>query len=239
MSDVKSATILIVDDHPMFRFGLTHFLQPNPNLKIIEAKTQQEATVALREHKIDLAIVDISLPDGSGLELIRHHRHNNSKTRWLVLSVYSEPFHQNRARRVGANGFLGKRAVEAELMQAVNALLDGKDFPPGFESVRPDEVAELESLSEREMTVFRLISEGNSIEQIAKSLSRSRKTINAIRDRIRGKLTIRSSAELTRYATQWYLSQEHKGGVSAPRMKSLSGDNLEKSDSTSDDESVL
>ena len=216
-----SATVLIVDDHPMFRFGVSHFLRPYPNLAVIEATSQLEATVALREHQVDLAIVDISLPDGSGLELIRHHRALHTRTKWLIYSVYSETFHQKRARRVGANGFLSKRAGKEDLLRAVENLLDGKDFPPGFEASSNSESAELEMLSEREMTVFRLISEGNSVEQIANSLARSRKTINAIRDRIRGKLSIRSSAELTRYATQWYLSQHENEGVVPPRIQYL------------------
>lgn len=216
MTEVKSSTILVVDDHPMFRLGVSHFLQPNSKFHIVEAKSQQEANVAFRTHSIDLAIVDISLPDGSGFELIRHQKAQHRNTRWLVLSVFSEPFHRMRAQQVGANGFLSKRAVQDELLQAVTDLLAGKDFPRGFESVF-DAKSELESLSDRELTVFRQISEGNSVEQIANSLSRSRKTINAIRDRIRAKLGIGSSAELTRFATQWYISQAEPG---PPRMKS-------------------
>lgn len=218
MSNSKSTTILIVDDHPMFRLGVSHFLQPNPTWQVIEAKSQQDATIALREHPVDLAIVDISLPDGSGLELIRHQRTQHIQTRWLVLSVYSEQFHQMRAREAGANGFLSKRAVQAELIQAVTALLNGEDFPTGFQDVVHEDHGELEALTEREMTIFRLISEGNSVEQIATSLSRSRKTINAIRDRIRAKLSVGSSAELSRLATQWYLSQAEGG---PPPMKHL------------------
>lgn len=219
MTEAKSSTILVVDDHPMFRLGVSHFLQPNSRFKVIEAKSQQEANVAFRAHEIDLAIVDISLPDGSGFELIRHQKSQHKNTRWLVLSVFSEPFHQMRAQQVGANGFLSKRAVQDELLQAVTELLAGNDFPPGFESTY-DATSELEALSDRELTVFRLISEGNSVEQIANSLSRSRKTINAIRDRIRAKLGIGSSAELTRFATQWYISQAEPG---PPRMKSDDG----------------
>lgn len=211
MNTLKSGTILVVDDHPMFRLGVCHFLQPNPELTVIEATSQSEANAALREHDIDLAIVDISLPDGSGLELIRNQRAQHSKIRWLVLSVYSEPFHQRRARRAGANGFLSKRAVEVELMQAVTALLNGNDYPRGFESRGDDGDTELSILSEREMTIFRLIAEGRSVEQIATSLSRSRKTVNAIRDRIRAKLGIASSAELSRFATHWYISQSENG----------------------------
>lgn len=217
----KQSTILVVDDHPMFRLGVSQFLQPHSAFNIVEAMSQQAANVAFRNNEIDLAIVDISLPDGSGLELIRNQKSQHKKTRWLVLSVYSEPFHQLRARQAGANGFLSKRVVQSELLQAVNTLLNGQDFPPGFEdkydSKSGDASADLEILSERELTVFRLISEGFSVEQIANSLSRSRKTINAIRDRIRAKLGIGSSAELTRFATQWYISQAEPPGP--PPMK--------------------
>lgn len=214
--DPKSKTILIVDDHPMFRLGVTHFLEPHSAWKILEATSQQDASVVLRENKIDLAIVDISLPDGSGLELIRNQRSQHKQTRWLVLSVHSEKLYQMRARDAGAQGFLSKRAVQSELIQAVTAILDGDDFPTGFRDMPNSHAGDLKALTEREMTIFRLISEGLSVEQIATSLSRSRKTINAIRDRIRAKLRIRTSAELSRLATQWYLSQAEN---SPPPMK--------------------
>ena len=205
MMETDSTTILVVDDHPMVRLGLTHLLQSHADWQVCEATCQQDASVVLRENKIDLAIVDISLPDGSGLELIRNQKAHHRSTRWLVLSVYYEPYYQMRARTAGAHGFLSKRAVQSELVQAVTALLDGKDFPEGFQT-RVSERSDLESLTEREMTIFRLIAEGATVEQIANSLSRSRKTINAIRDRIRAKLNISSSQELSRYATQWYFS---------------------------------
>lgn len=218
----QQATILVVDDHPMFRLGVSQFLQPSNSFRVLEAMSQQEANVVFRNHEIDLAIVDISLPDGSGLELIRHQKSQRKSTRWLVLSVHTDTFHQTRARHAGANGFLGKRAVQAALLDAVKALLDGRDYPTGWEHANvgkyKDEAEQqmLQMLSERELTVFRLISEGNTVEQIANSLSRSRKTINAIRDRIRAKLGIGSSVELTRFATEWYLSQAEGG---PPRMK--------------------
>lgn len=211
MTASRSVTVLVVDDHPMFRLGVAHLLQPNPEIRVIEATCQSEASVMLREHSVDLAIVDISLPDGSGLELIRNQRTQHKNTRWLVFSVYNESYYLSRARRAGAHGFIGKSAVQGELMEAVTTLLNGGEFPFGFETRADNSESEFESLSEREMTIFRLIGEGLSVEKIANSLSRSRKTVNAIRDRIRAKLGIRSSAELSRFATQWYLSQEHSG----------------------------
>ena len=210
---MTSTTILVVDDHQLIRLGVSHFLQPASSVfEVVEARSQEEADTILANGNVDLAIVDISLPDGSGLELIRANKSKCVETKWLVLSAYSETYHQIRARRAGANGFLSKRALTSELMDAVNALLGGQDYPDDFGQIL-DRYGEstgsqdLHQLSEREMTVFRLISEGLSVEQIALALSRSRKTINAIRDRIRAKLNVRSSAELSRFATQWYLSQ--------------------------------
>ena len=211
MSNSPSGTVLIVDDHPMFRLGVAHFLRPNPSLNVLEATSHAEANEALRSNHIDLAIVDISLPDGSGLELIREHRGTGAKTRWLVMSVHNGLFHKRRARRAGANGFLGKQAVKPEIMEAVTRLLAGKDFPDGFALITEESESELGSLSEREFTVFRQIAEGKTVEEIATSLDRSRKTINAIRDRIRAKLGIPSSAQLSRFATQWHLDQHHIG----------------------------
>ena len=216
----QPAMILVVDDHPMFRLGVSQFLQPQTSFEVVEAMSQQAANVVLRNHAIDLAIVDISLPDGSGLELIKHQKNQHKQTRWLVLSVHTDTFYQTRARQAGANGFLSKSVIQDDLLKAVNALLSGKDYPVGWERapgrLSQTEQQPLEALSQRELTVFRLIAEGNTVEKIANGLSRSRKTINAIRDRIRAKLGIGSSAELTRFATQWYLSQAHS---SVPKMK--------------------
>lgn len=234
----QPATILVVDDHPMFRLGVAQFLQPQTSFDVVEAMSQQAANVVFRNQEIDLAIVDISLPDGSGLELIKHQKSQHKQTRWLVLSVHTDTFYQTCARQAGANGFLSKNVLQDDLLNAVNALLSGKDYPAGWEQ-SPGRTSEtdrqpLETLSQRELTVFRLIAEGNTVEKIANGLSRSRKTINAIRDRIRAKLGIGSSAELTRFATQWYLSQAHAG---VPEMKfnpSSSRDALTESGEDSD-----
>lgn len=222
----KASTILVVDDHPLFRLGVMHLLQPRADLlEVIEATSQQDANSVLRDKRVDLAIVDICLPDGSGLELIRNQRVFHPNVRWLVLSVYDEAFHRRRAQDAGAHGYLSKAVVQNELLEAVQNVLEGKEYPPGFCSTAfmSKNVAsvsgvgnDLDQLSEREMTVFRLIAEGNTVEQIANSLSRSRKTINAIRDRIRAKLKVKSSAELARYATQWFLSM---AGPGVPAMK--------------------
>lgn len=211
----SKSTILIVDDHPLFRLGVTHFLSPQADaFELLEARSQQEAHHAIREHSIDLAIVDICLPDGSGLELIRNHRSKHPRLKWLVFSVFDESFHKMRARRAGAHGYLSKAVAQDQLLEAVLALLAGGEFPAGFVSggiFRPSKLLStsdiaMDQLSERELTIFRLIAEGNTVEEIATSLSRSRKTINAIRDRIRAKLKVKSSAELARFATQWHVS---------------------------------
>ena len=213
MSKLPSGTVLVVDDHPMFRLGVAHFLQPNPKLSVIEATSHAEAQEALRTNKVDLAIVDISLPDGSGLELIRDHHSDERDTRWLVMSVHNGHYHKRRARQAGANGFLGKQAVTSEILEAVNRLMEGRDY--GFDDVSDDTETEMGSLTERELTVFQQIAEGKTVEKIATSLGRSRKTINAIRDRIRAKLGISSSQQLSRFATQWYLDQ-HDGHSDEP-----------------------
>lgn len=133
---MTSTTILVVDDHQLIRLGVSHFLQPtSAEIEIVEARSQQEANDILSSRTVDLAIVDISLPDGSGLELIRAHKTRCEHTRWLVLSVFSEPFHRTRARRAGAHGFLSKRAVTSELLHAVHALLNGEDYPKDFGSI--------------------------------------------------------------------------------------------------------
>ena len=207
--------ILIVDDHPLIRLGVIHLLRDIPwNLEILSASNHHEAAKLLRNEEISLAICDISLPDGSGLELIKNNRKRHPAMKWLVLSVYNEPFHLMRAKSAGANGFIGKDGLESELIDAVKEVMAGREYPEAFKntplSAQTDgDDALLDSLSEREFTVFRLIAEGKSVEQIAASLSRSPKTINALRDRIRAKLRIDSSAELNRFATQWYLQQRN------------------------------
>ena len=108
----QPARILVVDDHPMFCLGVAQFLQPKTSFEVVEAMSQQAANVVLRNQAIDLAIVDISLHDGSGLELIKHQKNQHKQTRWLVLSVHTDTFYQTRARQSGANGFLSKRVLQ-------------------------------------------------------------------------------------------------------------------------------
>lgn len=214
------ATILVIDDHPIVHLGIEHFLGPIPDdFNIVEATTQRAALSILREQQVDLAIVDICLPDGSGIEFIRSQRQIYRRTRWLVLSAFDEALDKARARNAGADGYLCKRAIKGELYEAVKNVLSGSDYPRGFREAADEplnaEDTVLSKLTEREWTIFRMIAEGKPVQEIAQNLARARKTINATRDNIRLKLGLGSSAELARFAAQWYFScstRESAGG---------------------------
>ena len=202
-------SILIVDDHSLIRSGLSDLIRVTlDDVTTMTASSHKEAVILLRKQPFNLVIMDISLPDGNGIEIIQNLRDQFRETRWLVLTSSAEQFYMVRARDAGACGFIDKTTGEDEIISAIRIVMSGGTYPKNFlTNAAPKSDNCLERLSNREMTVFQLIATGNTVQQIASSLCRSTKTINALRDRIRSKLDIGSSAELSRFATCWFLDK--------------------------------
>ena len=212
----RPARILIVDDHPIVRDGLIAALSRHPDLQVCgEAATVAEAIQLIDAEQPDLAIIDLSLPDGSGLELIKRIKARNAATKMLVLSMNDESLYAERVLRAGAMGFLHKQEAREKLIRAIRQVLDGKIFVSETINDRllqqvivgkqPLEHSPITALTDRELEVFELIGQGLGSSEIAQRLHLGIKTIETYRQRIKGKLDLKNSLELVRHATQWVL----------------------------------
>jgi DNA-binding NarL/FixJ family response regulator len=216
--------ILIVDDHPVVRQGIRHLLASE-----LEGVTADEATniaAALRlaaERRPDVAVVDLSLGHESGLDLIERLRAAGCDSPVLVLSVFDEALHAERAMRAGARGYVMKEAAPDLLVDAVRRAARGEIVlsAPMLSRLmsslmrgtnRESRTGEA-ALSLREMQILQMTGEGLPTTEIATRLSRSIKTVEAHRTNIQRKLKLDSSLQLVRYATLWVDRAGRAGGI--------------------------
>jgi DNA-binding NarL/FixJ family response regulator len=206
--------LLIVDDHPILRRGLTALIESDPGLSVHAAVgTGAAALSSLRESQPDLAIVDLSLGDEDGLDLIKEMKRRYPKIPLLVLSVHDEAIYAERAFNAGALGYVAKQQLDETVLSAIRLVLAGETymsetlqrrFAERYVRGRTLETASpVHALSAREFQVFRLIGQGRTTRQIAGTLSRSVKTIESHIEHIKNKLGIQSAAELAQRATLW------------------------------------
>ena len=209
-----SKAILIVDDHPMMRRGLTALIESEPGLTICgEAATCETALKVARACRPDLVLVDLELDGCHGLDLIKTMKTRHPKVPALVLSMHDESVYAERSLRAGALGYVTKQQLDETLLLAMRQLLNGETYVSDMLKARLamkymggqtlETEATLEALTDRELQVFRLIGEGQSTRQIAKTFARSVKTIESHLEHIKQKLVLASSVELAQRATQW------------------------------------
>jgi len=210
--------ILIVDDHPLVRAGLSSLIHQQPDMEICgETGKVGEALELVRERAPDLLIVDVSLADGSGLDLVKRLLAHDGGIRILVCSMHDEALFAYRALQAGAMGYIGKEEAATRVVEAIRRVLDGKIWLSanltervlqGISEKRPaPKAATIDALSDRELAVFGLIGHGMGPSKIAELLHLSVKTIETHRENIKKKLNLRSGSELTRCALQWTLEQ--------------------------------
>ncbi len=213
-----NATIAIIDDHPIVRHGMISVLEERSEWKVKgEAPSVKEGVDLINALQPDLAIVDLSLTDGNGLDLIKQIRETPSKTKFLVMSMNDESLFAERVLRAGALGYLHKQEAREKLISAVDRVLAGHIFVSEAISSRlfiqaitgkkPLEQSPLSALSDRELEVFELIGKGLSSAEIAEKLKVGVKTVETHRFRIKDKLNLKNAQELIRHATQWYLDR--------------------------------
>ncbi|MGV2338037.1 MAG UNVERIFIED_CONTAM: response regulator transcription factor [Planctomycetaceae bacterium] len=211
------ASILLVDDHPLLRAGLAARLLAEPDLKVVgEAASEAEALELLRNGLPDLAIIDISLRDSSGLDLVRQIRVRGNACKVLVISGFRESIYGERALRAGALGFLNKQETDERLLEAVRTVLKGRRFCSPILTQRlmtqalngDQELRGVERLTDRELDVYRMIAEGYSSGVIAAKLFISTHTVDTHRENIKRKLGLKSAGELTRSAVHWQLENQ-------------------------------
>ncbi len=206
--------ILVVDDHPIVRLGIRQMIAAAPRLTICgEAETAEAALRLLRQHKPDLAIVDLSLQEGSGLDLVTELRAAAPQLRVLVLSMHDEALFAERALRAGAQGYIMKQEAIDGLVNAIDEVLAGRRFVSKRMSQQllerlsregvPATKSHLGNLTDRELEVFELIGRGQSTAAIAERLQVSIKTIETYRANIKAKLELKDATDLIRYAALW------------------------------------
>ncbi|HEY0554999.1 MAG TPA: response regulator transcription factor [Thermoanaerobaculia bacterium] len=207
-------TILIVDDHPMFRRGLASLIESEPDLAVCgQAGSSAVALQAAQQSQPDLAIVDLSLGESDGLDLVKELKRRHPRIPALVLSMHDEAVYAERSLRAGARGYVTKQQLDETVLVAIRRLLAGEIYMSGTvgERLAARFVAgrtlathsPLEALSDRELQVFRLIGQGRSTRQIAETLHLSIKTIETHREHLKQKLQVETATELAHRATQW------------------------------------
>ncbi|SEM01146.1 DNA-binding response regulator, NarL/FixJ family, contains REC and HTH domains [Syntrophus gentianae] len=209
--------VLIVDDHPILRKGLSLLINSEPDLTVVaEADNAQRALEKIEAHKPDLLIVDISLPGIDGIELIKTVKLTHRDLPALVVSMHDESLFAERALRAGARGYIMKQEALEKVLVAIRRVLAGEIFVSEkiatsmLEKMVSSEDRAVSSpidlLSNRELTVFRMIGQGYKTSQIAEKLHLSVKTIESYRAHIKEKLKLADGTDLLKYAIQWVQS---------------------------------
>jgi len=204
--------ILIVDDHPMLREGLRGVINREPDLMVCgEAANARQALDAVQKLVPDLALVDITLPGKSGLELAKDLKAQQPRLPILAISMHEEALYAERMLRAGAGGYITKQQPPEELVKAIRQVLDNRVYVSQEVSERllqrfsgkpQGNRSPVEILTDREFEIFQLIGEGKSAAEIARQLHLSAKTVAVHNANIRQKLKLKTTARLIRFAVQ-------------------------------------
>ncbi|MCG6158006.1 response regulator transcription factor [Rubinisphaera margarita] len=208
--------VFIVDDHPIVRQGLRQLISQQEDLIVCgEAEGMSQAMQLFFETKPHVMLVDISLENGNGIELVKELIAHDRGLNILVCSMHDEALYAERALRAGAKGYINKDEATDRLIEAVRRVASGQIFLSDemthrflSRQVGKGEVAPpgpMESLSDRELEVFEQIGHGMKTRQIAERLHLSPKTVETYRENIKRKLNLANSVELTQHAVQWVL----------------------------------
>jgi DNA-binding NarL/FixJ family response regulator len=205
--------ILVVDDHPIVRLGIRQMLAAERDLDVCaEAESADAAKQLIAGAHPDLAIIDLSLAEGTGLDLIRSLRESMPTLPLLVLSMHDEALFAERVLRAGARGYIMKREAITGLVSAIRQVLSGRIYVSegmaqavlerlGHDGAAPDNP--LANLTDRELEVFELIGRGQSTGAIAEQMGVSIKTIETYRSNIKTKLNLKDATDLIRFAATW------------------------------------
>ena len=213
-TDKHKGKVFLVDDHPLVREWLAHLINQQPDLLVCgEAESAPQALQAIAATKPHVAIVDLTLKNSSGIELIKSLKQGQPGVAVLVLSMHEEAHYAERALRAGAKGYIMKRETTKKVIGAIRRLLEGKvyvsdtmaetlaaQFAAGKKLAHQSPV---EQLSDRELEIFERLGQGRSTRQIAEELRISVKTVQAYCARIKEKLNLDGATALLREAIRW------------------------------------
>lgn len=217
-SGKNKSRIVIVDDHPIVREGLSDLINKEDDLAVCgEAEDGQGAMAVIRELEPDIAIVDISLQETSGLELIKDLKVQHPSMPVLALSMYEESLYAERVLRAGAKGYIMKREATKNVVLAIRKVLSGQLYLSEKMAITlVDKLvggkadasgSSIDRLTDRELEVFSMLGHGKGTRQISERLHLSVKTIETYRSRIKEKLNLASGSELLQHAFQWINSR--------------------------------
>ncbi len=209
--------ILLVDDHPLVREWLANLINEETDFEVCgQAANAREALDLIGKLSPRMAVVDISLEGGSGLELIKDIKAQHPKVNTIVLSMHDETLYAERAMRAGASGYVMKREATGKVLDALRAVLAGGLFFSNAVNAQlaqklvqgsGDQPAVVASLSDRELEVFQLLGRGCNTRQISEQMNVSFKTVQAYCARIKEKLNLANINELIFHAVRWHESQ--------------------------------
>jgi DNA-binding NarL/FixJ family response regulator len=206
--------VLIVDDHPVFRQGLAQLIQGEPDLQLCgSVGTAAEGLASIAKTDPDLVLVDLTLPDKSGMELIKAIRKTNKRVKLLVVSMHDETLFANRVLRLGGDGFIMKQEDPDEIIHAIRDVLNGHIYiseeilsGPAGGSERPARKKKdrpLDQLSDSELEILELLGQGKTNLETARKLETSAVKVSDACSEIKRKLKLRNQNELIRYAVCW------------------------------------
>ena len=202
--------VFLVDDHPLVREWLANVIDQQADLMVCgQAEGREGCIEAIEKKRPDVAVVDISLKDCSGFDLIAEIKQRNPRVEVVVLSMHESPLYARRAFRAGATGYVVKRETTRKICRAIRDVLDGNQYiseeamPLDESPATPKEELDLTLLSDRELEIFRFLGLGNSTRQISETLGISIKTVQVHCGNIREKLGIHGATELLSSAVRW------------------------------------
>ena len=211
--------VLIVDDHPIVRQGLRRLIDEESDLSVCgEADNARDAKIAIRELAPDVVIVDISLKQGDGIEIVKDARAHYPSLAILVLSMHDETIYAERLLAAGANGYIMKQAASDQFLTALRRVLAGsiyvseavgssmiQKFATGAAYVSANPI---DQLSNRELQILQMIGRGMSTREAAAALNLSIKTVESHRQRIKRKLNLATGSQLVQYAVNWFSGRD-------------------------------
>jgi DNA-binding NarL/FixJ family response regulator len=214
MNPEEKYRVLIVDDHPIFCLGMSELINKENDLFVCgSVQSAKQTCAAISKLNPDLAIVDISLKDGNGIDLVEKIKNHFGSLPVLVLSMYDESLYAERALMAGARGYIMKQEAVASVVNAIRKVLAGEVYASDavkekvFQRLTSQQLSSVKSpldiLTNRELEVFRLVGEGLSTKEIADRLHLSIKTIGTYRENIKEKLNLKHFTELVKFAVHW------------------------------------
>lgn len=200
-------TIIIADDHTMFRQGLISLLQEEENITVVgEASNGKEALTLLEKQEADVLLLDIEMPEVDGFDVLRNLKKKHNTTKVLALTMHTSTEFVKNIIKAGADGYLQKDAEKSNLIEAIKQIVtQGSYYTPQIAALLLNDLKKEipnTAISPREKEVIQLIVDGNTTKEIAKKLYLSKHTIESHRQNILSKLQLKNSAELVKYAIQ-------------------------------------